>query len=152
MPAASSPGLSPRAAPQLRERAKNRPQFKAEYLVTHAITGAISYALSIGHEIRLGIESDAIEDFYARPNLTWHLMKRMTLTAGAFFEHGKQQGGRLTTEENYDWYGPRLSLEYAIMDRLKASLNYRLTLRSSDNISREYTQNLVGLLLTYTPK
>ena len=31
----------------------------------------------------------------------------------------------------------------------RLGLNYRFTLRSSDNASREYTQNVVGLNLTY---
>jgi hypothetical protein len=37
------------------------------------------------------------------------------------------------------------------MKRLQASLNYRLTFRSSnlESPNRDYTQNVLGLLLTY---
>ena len=55
--------------------------------------------------------------------------------------------GNLT--ETYNWYGGGLTLSYPLMKELVLSVNYRLTLRSSDIPDDEYTQNLVGLCLTY---
>jgi hypothetical protein len=43
-------------------------------------------------------------------------------------------------------------LSYPLMKKLLLSLNYRLTLRSSDIHDREYAQNLVGIKLSYQPK
>ena len=67
-----------------------------------------------------------------------------------FYEHGNQ--GQLVnsghTPETYDWYGGGLNLSHPITKKLNLSLNYRLTFRSSD-ANRDYTQNLVGLMLTY---
>ena len=51
--------------------------------------------------------------------------------------------------ETFDWFGATFSLSHELTKRLMLSLNYRLTLRSSDISNRGYTQNLVGLLLTY---
>jgi hypothetical protein len=50
------------------------------------------------------------------------------------------------------WLSGGLTIAYTFMKNLRASLNYRLTLRDSDLQNRGYTQNLVGLQLTYSPK
>jgi len=123
-------------------------------IATHNITEAVSYSLNAGHEVRLGIESDLIEDWYFRPNINFRIIKNLTFTTSLSYEHGKLAGARLggLQAETYDWYGGGLSLAFSIVRNLTVSLNYRLTLRASDVATREYTQNLVGLLLTYTPK
>jgi hypothetical protein len=75
----------------------------------------------------------------------------VTLQTSLFYEHGVEGGGQQASliEKNYDWYGGGLSLSYSPMKKVRLSLNYRLTLRSSNVASREYTQNMVGLTLTY---
>ncbi len=51
--------------------------------------------------------------------------------------------------ETYDWLGVGLGLSHPLTENLMATLRYRLTIRGSDRSSREYTQDLVGILLTY---
>lgn len=123
----------------------------ADLTVSHQVTEAITYSFSAGHEIRLGIQSDAIEDSYFRPAITWSVVRNVSLTTSFFYEHGNQGEGNISGNfsETYDWYGGVLSVGYPVMKKLKMSMNYRLTLRSSDVPSREYAQNVVGLLLTY---
>lgn len=123
----------------------------ADLTVSHQASKGLSYAFSAGHEIRLGIASDAIEDWYFRPNITWAIIKNVDAQTTFFYEHGNQGVGNVTGNltETYDWYGGGLTLSYAVMKRLLVSLNYRLTLRSSNIASGEYAQNLVGLRLTY---
>jgi hypothetical protein len=119
--------------------------------VTHQITDAVSYSLDAGHETQLGIQADMIEDSYVRANANWNIVKNLTLTTSLFYEHGDQGQGNVTGNltETFDWYGGSLGLRHDLTKRLVLSLNYRLTLRSSDSPNRDYTQNLVGLLLTY---
>ncbi|MGA2801102.1 MAG: hypothetical protein ABSE97_01820 [Verrucomicrobiota bacterium] len=127
----------------------------ANLTLVHQATDFLSYSLSAGHEIRLGIQSDAIEDSYIRPSANWNVTKNVTLQPSLFYEHGVEGGRQLASlldEKNYDWYGGGLSLSYSPMKKVRISLNYRLTLRSSDVASREYTQNMVGLQITYTPQ
>ena len=124
----------------------------ADLTITHQITDAVSYTLSGGHEIRLGIQqADAIEDSYVRPGIIWNIFKDLRLQTYLSYEHGQQGVGNVTGNltETYGWLGGGLALSYPIMKRLTAGLNYRLTLRSSTNATREYTQNLVEILLTY---
>lgn len=123
----------------------------AGLMVSHAITDYVTYSLSAGRELRLGIQSDAIESWYLRPSATWSIFKDVGITTALFYEHGTQGGGKLPgfPGETYDWYGGNLGFSYAPTKRLRVSLDYRLTLRSSDGESRGYTQNLVGLRATY---
>lgn len=122
--------------------------------LTHAPRETVSYSVSVGHELRLGAQSDMTEVTYFRPSVTWRIMKDLTLQTSVSYEHG-QQGLASRTQpqvnETYNWYGGGLSLGYPLMKRLQASLSYRITVRSSDvnTADRDYTQNLVGLMLTY---
>ena len=126
--------------------------------VSHQILESVSYSLAVGHETQLGIQSDLSEDDYVRPSITWRIIKDWDFNTGFFYEHGKQGVGSITIGPGnlnrsyaYDWYGGSLNLSHALTSRLSLSLNYRLTLRSSDEPDQTYTQNLVGLRLTYHP-
>jgi hypothetical protein len=119
--------------------------------VTNKVNEAISYSLSAGHEIRLGIQADLIEDSYFRSSIKWTFGKDLALNTSPFYEHGKQGEGNVTgnLSETYDWYGVAMTLSHSLMKKLMLSLNYRLTLRSSNIPDREYAQNIVGLRLSY---
>jgi hypothetical protein len=123
----------------------------ADLTASQQVTEAVGYSVSAGHEIRLGIESDAIEDWYFRPAINWSIVRDLSLGTSFFYEHGKQGEGNISGnfQETYDWYGGALNLSYPLMKKLTVSLNYRLTLRSSDVADREYAQNVVGLLFSY---
>jgi hypothetical protein len=126
----------------------------ADLTVSHQATKAASYAFSGGHEIRLGIQSDAVEDWYFRPNITWTIIQDLGLNTSLFYEHGTQGAGNVmgNLAETYDWYGGALMLSYPLMKKLLLSLNYRLTLRSSNIPDRDYAQNIVGIKLSYQPQ
>jgi hypothetical protein len=119
--------------------------------VTNKISEAVSYSVSAGHELRLGFQADLIEDSYFRPTVNWMIIKDLTLQTSLFYEHGNQGAGNVSGNltETFDWYGGALALSYPLMKKLILSLRYRLTLRDSDIPSREYTQNLVGIKLSY---
>ena len=123
--------------------------------VTHQLTEVVSYSLSAGHEVRLGVQSDAIEDWYVRPSVDWKIIKNLGLQTFLTYEHGNSGMGNIqgNLTEIYDQFAGGLSLNHPITDRLSLALNYRLTLRSSTSTAnREYTQNLVSLVLTYAPR
>lgn len=118
---------------------------------THDLTETLNYSFSLGHEVRLGIQSDANEVWYFRPSLGWRVIKNLNLQTSLFYEHGKQGAGNVVGNltEMYDWYGGGINLGRPLTKRLHLGLNYRLTLRSSNDAARGYSQNLVSLLLTY---
>jgi outer membrane protein assembly factor BamA len=102
----------------------------------------------------LGIQSDLIEETYFRPNMTWTITKDVTLNPSLFYTHGRQGVGNVSgnLSEVYDWYGGALVLSYPLMKKLVLSLNYRLTLRSSDVPARDYAQSIAGIKLSYQPQ
>jgi hypothetical protein len=128
--------------------------FSAWYIgltATHQITDRISYSLNGGHDLRLGIQADLVDEWYVTSAITWGIINNWTFQTGLSYQHGTQgvsnQGGNFT--ETYDWLAATFGLNHSITDKLTASLNYRFTLRSSDQASQEYTQNLVGVQLNY---
>jgi len=132
-------------------RTSNLNSWYADLNVTHQITDAIGYTLDAGHEVQTGIQSDTIEDWYARPAVHWNIIKNVTLNTAFSYEHGKQGVGNVSGNltENFDWFGANVGVNYSIIKKLSLGLHYRLTLRSSNIPNDEYTQNVIGISLTY---
>jgi hypothetical protein len=130
-------------------KAVDQDAWYADLTLTHTVSQAISYSISAGHELRLGIQADSIEDTYVRPSVTWNFIKNFAFTTSGSYEHGTQGAGTRNFQETYDWFNAGLSLNHSITRKLSGSLSYRYTYRSSDSASRDYTQNLVALRLTY---
>jgi hypothetical protein len=126
----------------------------ADLNITHQVTDAIGYTLDAGHEVLTGIQSDAIEDYYVRPAINWNIIKNVNLNTSFSYEHGNQGQGNVTGNlvETFDWLGVNVGASYSIIKKLSLGLNYRLTLRSSNVANNEYTQNFVGITLTYQPQ
>ena len=125
--------------------------------IAHQPSDSVSYSLDIGREVQLGIQSDLLEDWYVRPNISLKIIKDLDIAASFFYEHGDQGVGSTGTlpgnhNGTFDWYGGTLSLQHALTSQLTLALSYRITLRSSDTPNDGYTQNLVALQLTYHPK
>jgi hypothetical protein len=133
--------------------AEDQDAWYVDLTLRHAPTEVVSYSISAGHELRLGIQSDMIDAYYVRPAATWSIFKDVTLNTNLFYEHGSQEGGGLGSlaGEDYDWFGGSIGFGYMPAKRLRLGLNYRATFRSSNLPNRDYTQNVVGLEVTYLP-
>lgn len=123
----------------------------ADLRASAPLTKAISASFHAGHEVRLGIESDAVETWYVGPEIKWGIIDRGTLNFGVDYENGKQGFGNRSGNlgESYDYYVANMAFSYQITKRLTGSIHYRMTLRASSQADREYTQNLVGFQLAY---
>lgn len=132
-------------------RAMDQDGWYAALNVAHDITDSIRYSVGVGHQIRLGIQADSIESTYVQPSISWRFIRGFPFTTYFNYEHGTQGAGRSlgNFEEDFDWFSGGISVSHAITKKLRASLNYRHTLRTADAASREYSQNLVGIYLTY---
>ena len=126
----------------------------ASLSLTHQPIDSISYSLEAGHDVSLGTQSDLVEDWYVRPNINWKIINGLDFNTSLFYENGTQGVGNVTGNftDTYNWYGGELTLRHDLTSRLSLALNYRLTLRSSSTPNDGYTQNLIGLQLTYHPK
>jgi hypothetical protein len=119
--------------------------------VSHQATDEISYSLEAGHGIGRGIESDAVDSWFVRPNVNWNIVKNLGLNTYFSYEYGSQGVGNVTGNltETYDWLSAGFTASYPLMKKFSLALTYRLTLRTSNALARDYTQNVVGLVLTY---
>lgn len=130
--------------------AKDMDSWYADLTVRHQPREAISYSVSVGHELRLGLQSDAITAWYVRPNISWQMTQRISVQPLFLYEHGEQGAGvGIQGDETYDWYGLGLSASASITSKLRANFAYQLTLRSSDVQGRGFDQNMVTLGFTY---
>jgi hypothetical protein len=137
--------------------AVNQNAWYLDLTATHDLSDAVSYTFSAGHELTLGIYGDTMEDWYVRTMLTLRIIKNLTLNTSFSYQNGTQgiqysPGSAAipgSASENYDWLTWGVGLSYPFMKRLTLGLNYRLTWRTSNYANRDYTQNLVGLQLTY---
>jgi hypothetical protein len=135
--------------------AENLSGWYADLTVAHQPTEVVSYRVSIGHEISLGIYSDATERTYARPSISWAIFKQFSLSTGLSYEHGEEKAGNLrnpsagASGEAFDYLGGNISIGYSRLRRVSMSLNYRFTIRNSDGAGGDYIQNMVGLTITY---
>jgi len=122
--------------------------------ISHQPTDFISYSLDAGREIQSSAQSDLVEDWYVRPNITWKIIRGLDFNTSISYEHGNQGVGSVgslpgSPNGKFDWYNFGLSLQHPLTSRLTLGLNYRLTLRTSATPNDGYTQNMVGLLITY---
>ena len=142
--------------------AENQSAWYFDLTATHELSDVVSYTLSAGHELTPGIYGDTMEDWYVRPAVNLKIIRDVTLNTSFSYQNGSQgiqvsyQNGSQgiptpagTPSENYDWYSWGLGVSYPFMKRLTLGLNYNLTLRTSNYANQEYTQNLVGLQLSY---
>jgi hypothetical protein len=137
----------------------NQYSWYANLNITHRPVDFLSYSLDAGRELALGTTSDLVEDWYVRPSVSWHIIKDWDFTTSGFYQHGDQGvgstgslSGASSGNGTYEWYGGDLSLSHVLTDRLSMSLDYRLTLRTSSTPNDGYTQNLIGIQITYHPK
>ena len=136
--------------PARRRRRRTQDAWYVGLTANQDITEAISYSISAGHELRLGVQADSVEDWYLRPTINWKFFKDITFNTSFGYEHGQQTLiSQPPSSETYDWYWVGLGANYGLTKRLVLDLSYRLTERSSNAGSRGYAQNLVGLRLTY---
>lgn len=118
----------------------------------HQPSEAVAYTLSVGHQLNLGIYSDTTEEWYAHLSVSWNILRNTTLRTTAGYAHGKQGSTALGNgvAEVYDQFTTGANLGYVLTKRLSVSLDYRFTSRTADVALRDYDQNVVGLLFTYT--
>jgi hypothetical protein len=115
------------------------------------LTKTVAWTLKAGHQIELGIQSDAVEDTYVDVGAQWAVIKAISLQTSMNYDHGKEGAGNVrgNLTDTYDWINAGFSVSYSVMKRLMLSLSYRLTLRTAGTTAGRYTQDLIGLQVTY---
>ena len=132
----------------------NLSTYYLDLTISHDATEVISYSFSAGRSVQLGVYADVIELWYARPNITWRFFKNISLNTGLSYEYGNEGVGDISggQAQTYNWLSGNIGVDWPFMKRLSLGLNYRITFRESDLPDNGYTQNVIGLSLTYRPQ
>jgi hypothetical protein len=112
----------------------------------HRLNRLLDYSISGGRTLNSTFYGGTVAMIDARLALNWNILRKTTLTTSFDYEHGKQFYG---TTEIFDRYGPSVSLARRITAKLSASLSYQYFWRSSDLPDRDYSNNILQLMLTY---
>jgi hypothetical protein len=118
----------------------------------------------VGHNISVGLQTDATEYSYANAAVTWNFIKNFSLQPTFSFQHGTSGIGStviappgslnpvlLTQEEIYDWYSAGLAFNYQLTKRFTVGCSYQFTSRTSSLPNRGYNQNIIGIQIAYHP-
>jgi Putative beta-barrel porin 2 len=123
----------------------------ANVAIAYPITKRITGTLRASHNIEGGVQSDEVETYDVNIAASWRIVKDVNFATALSYEHGSQGVGNVrgNLTETYDWFAGDFSANYAFTKKASLGLRYRLTDRGSDSGQRGYTQNLVGLTLSY---
>ena len=115
--------------------------------VQHQLTDYFSHGISASREVRVGINTQYIDTYSIRYDLSWNLTDRFVLGAGVSYETGEEPGELAT--EKYDRLGFNLGFPFQITDRLSLSVGYGFSKRNSDAAGRDYQDNRASLDISY---
>ncbi len=119
--------------------------------MSHKLNDFVSYAVDAGRQIRLGINSELIDLWYAHPRIEWRVIDQVGLGTHLAFENGTDSGtSLLVASERYTLLGGGINVTYRLMEKLLVGLDYDYTVKSSNISERNYHQNKIQLRFQYT--
>lgn len=119
--------------------------------LTQRMNDFVDLSIDAGRELRLGINSDLIDLWYARPKAGIRLSEKFGLDLHMLFEQGADTGNPLfVPNERYTLIGGGLSTSLQLMEKVVLRFGYDYAVKSSDIALRSYHQNKVVLELQYT--
>ncbi|PAW77827.1 MAG: hypothetical protein B9S32_09500 [Verrucomicrobia bacterium Tous-C9LFEB] len=115
--------------------------------VTHRINNYMNQTLSLSQSNPTGLNSNFVGLTSLQHSFSWQLIRDVSLGTTEFVEYGSDSGGSLA--ENVWRYGGSVNLGYNLTQKLSLSLTYTLTMRESNAVDRNYTQNVLTLGANY---
>ena len=120
--------------------------FYAEISADHQLNQYINHRLAVGREARAGAASELVTLWYARYENNWMISQYATLRSALFYENGKERSGQ--TERLWR-VGLGLGVTVPLSRKLTAGVTYQLLYKDSDQLGRDYLQNLASLEFRY---
>jgi hypothetical protein len=137
-----------------RTKRKAAPDSNTYYLgfqISHRLNEVITYGIDTGRQVRLGVNSELIDIWYARPRIDWHIFEKIGLETQMAFENGTDAGNPiLHANETYTLLGGDISANFLVMQKVLLGLAYNYTFKDSDLAIRNYHQHTVEIRIQYT--
>jgi hypothetical protein len=120
--------------------------FYAHVTLTHELNQFVDYTVSGGKNIAFALYGGTVDLTDARLKMNLHLIRKYAMALWLAYEHGTDvsAGG-----ETFGRFGPGISLERSLSERMAASLEYQFYLRDSNLPNHGYTTNIILARLTY---
>jgi hypothetical protein len=114
--------------------------------LAHQLNRFVDYTLTGGRNMSFALYGGTVDLSYARLRANWHLVRKYAIATSLSYEHGNvvAPGG-----ETFDRYGPGISLDRLLTQRMTASLEYQFYQRDSNLPGRGYTTNIFIARLVY---
>lgn len=137
-------------------KARDLPSWYLGAEVRNRLTDDLSHGLTVSREVQQGANrvqpgvnrnTDSVELFSARYNISWAFHQQGTLGADVMYEHGNEP--QTGTEEIFDRYGFGVSASWRFTRHFSTGLSYRFTDRSSNTAGRDYQVNSAIVSATY---
>jgi len=120
--------------------------FYAEISFNHQLSQYMSHQLALGREAKSGAESELITLWYARYENDWSLSRLLILHTSLFYENGKERSG---VSERLWRVGLGFGATVPLSRQLSVSAGYQFVCKDSDQVNRDYLQNLVSVQFRY---
>jgi hypothetical protein len=119
--------------------------------LAHRLNDVVAPSLDVGREIRLGINSELLDLWYARPRIDWRLFEQVHLDTRLTFESGTDKGSSaLHINEEYTLLGGGIGAGYQILEKVSLRLDYDYSVKDSDVAARDYHMHRIQLGVQYT--
>ena len=112
----------------------------------HRLNRWLEYDLSGGRTVNFGYYEGTIDLCNAVLDARWHFLQRLSVATGLIFERGTQV---FVGHESFERFGPRLSLERPLTQKLWAALRYQFYHRTSNEAGHQYEMNIITASLVY---
>jgi opacity protein-like surface antigen len=118
--------------------------------IQHRVNRIISYDIEGGHDIQLGVYSDLLDLWYARPSLALNLVRDVPIIVHATYERGTDVGNTvLIVNENYSRLEIGVGAIYRLTKAISLRAEYDHVIRESNVPLRGYHQNRILLDCVY---
>lgn len=121
--------------------------FYAELSAEHQLNQYMSHQLALGREARAGVATELITMWYARYQNNWMIHRLVTLQTTALYENGRERSG---STERFWRAGGGIGATVPLSRKLTTTVAYQCLYKDSDQLNRDYLQNLVTLEFRYT--
>jgi hypothetical protein len=129
----------------------NQDSYYLDLGLSHRLNEIVSYTINAGRQLRLGINSELIDLWYANAGIGLRLIDQVGLGPHFVFEQGTDSGSPiLAANERYTLLGGGFGITYQLMEKMLTGVSYDYTTKDSNLPGRSYNQNRIQIQFQYT--
>ncbi len=113
----------------------------------HRLNRYFSDQISIGRESQLGLLAQETRSDFIRILANWQLGPALSLASNLYYEQVEQS--TQLAADSYERWGAIFSTQYRVNRHLNAGLSYQFTQKAAPVATLDYSQNRLGLTLSY---